>query len=277
MLGHTFSRTAVGAAVSRFVHQLRDQDPKILDDPIIEKLTDKGIVEKLKENESGYDSPQAAALRSHIVLRSRFAEDCLKEAYEKGIRQYVIMGAGFDTFAYRQPSWAKEIKIFEVDHPSTQQEKRNRLVRAGIEIPNNVIFVPVDFESTDLETMLKLNGFQKDAASFISWLGVVVYLSKKAIVQTLKWAASCPRQSEIVFSFSQKRRETGVSSTASRAASAGEPWKTFFTLKDIEKMLKEAGFSTFNFLDAELAQQYFLERKDDLLPPKKISVVRAIR
>jgi O-methyltransferase involved in polyketide biosynthesis len=111
------SRTALGTAHLRAAHQLLDAAPRILEDSIAVRLLGEGAGQKICESAEHYRNPAAAGLRSHVVLRSRFAEDRLAAAVPKGVKQYVILGAGFDTFAFRQPDWAKSLKIFEIDHP----------------------------------------------------------------------------------------------------------------------------------------------------------------
>src|SRR5450755_3917709 len=141
------SLTAEGAAVMRALHQAPSHDPKILSDPISVRLVDplsdfyKSRVDLLER------LPVLTRLRleATFVMRSRYAEDCLAEAFDNGVRQYVLLGAGLDTFAYRQPSWAKSLRIFEVDHPTTQRWKRRRLAEARASVPLNVSFIPGDF------------------------------------------------------------------------------------------------------------------------------------
>ena len=157
----TPSITAIGVAINRAVHQVLDDEPKILPDPIalpiVEGLlrdtfarywpqryaatptgapasSQQAILEVAEE----FRTPMWQLLRSDSVVRSRFTEDCLAEAVAAGVRQYIILGAGLDTFAYRQPSWAEQLQIFEVDHPATQLWKREHLAQCGIEIPGNL-------------------------------------------------------------------------------------------------------------------------------------------
>src|SRR6185437_1053437 len=119
-------------------------------------------------------SPLAPYLRAAFAARSRFAEDALRDAVARGVEQYVVLGAGFDTFAYRNPF--PSLRVFEVDHPATQARKRQRLAEARIDVPPFATFVPVDFATTSLADGLTNAGFRKDAAAFVSWLGVVPYL-----------------------------------------------------------------------------------------------------
>lgn len=115
-------------------------------------------------------------MRSHIVLRSRYTEDSLAEAVGNGVRQYLMLGAGLDTFPYRQPHWARMLRIFEVDHSASQRSKRERLALAGIEVPSNVELIACDFETTSLSDCLRKSSFDFGKPALLSWLGVTMYL-----------------------------------------------------------------------------------------------------
>lgn len=278
----TFSRTALGAARQRLAHQLLDDDHKVLDDPVIEKIIGDKVLNTVLVNQKLYKHPYALAFRAHIVLRSRLAEDCLRQGYDNGIRQLLIMGAGFDTFAYRQPKWAKAMKIFEIDHPATQAEKRKRLTDAGIAIPDNLVFVPIDFETQELKQELFRHGFAIEQPAFISWLGVSMYLSPEAVDKMFAFAASCAAQSQFVFTFAQERHVLSEGdeaqiprfTLADAAAQSGEPWLTFFTPEKLAEILQSHGFSV-SFFDPALIQPYFAQRTDGLIPPKRINMVKA--
>jgi methyltransferase (TIGR00027 family) len=189
------SRMALMVARQRAAHQLLDHGA-ILDDPFAMKI--------LCEDESDLrqfanQHPLASLGRLFTAARSRIAEDALSNAIEGGLRQVVILGAGLDTFALRNPHAAR-IRIFEVDHPATQAWKRQRLVEAELAPPPWLTFVPVDFERDDLEGMLTSAGFQRTAAAFFTWLGVVPYLTHDAIGRTLEYMASI-QNSEVVFDY----------------------------------------------------------------------------
>src|SRR5262249_22024613 len=143
--------------------------------------------------------------RSHVVLRSRVAEDRLADAVARGVRQYVVLGAGFDTFAYRQPDWASGLRIFEVDHPESQAAKFAALASAGVTVPRNVTFVPVDFERESLAHALSAARFDAARPAFVSWLGVMVYVDAAAAASVFRMVASLPASSEIVFTFAPRR------------------------------------------------------------------------
>jgi methyltransferase (TIGR00027 family) len=225
------SATAQGAAIMRALHQTRDH-PQILEDPIAPRLVDpegefyKSRIELLDR----LPRPTRLRFESAFVMRSRYAEDCLAEAYGNGVRQYVVLGAGLDTFAYRQPSWASSLRIFEVDHPGTQRWKRRLLTEAGISVPDNVGFVPVDFEKISLAAAFSQAGLDLSGATFLSMLGVSQYLTEAAFDQTLRFVLSGSKGSEMVFSFVASDAVlppddvARVKAFSAQFAAIGEPW-----------------------------------------------------
>lgn len=148
----------MGVAMLRAAHQLVDAEPRILVDTPIVQMVGPEAVEQIRAHAAEMQARPIQGLRAHLVLRSRFAEDQLAAAVKRGVRQLVILGAGLDTFAYRQPAWAHALRIIEVDQPATQTVKRERLAGAAIEIPANVTLAPVDFEATPLRQALETNG-----------------------------------------------------------------------------------------------------------------------
>ena len=150
MSDHKTSRTALGTAHLRAAHQLFETQPRILDDPVALSLLGPVALQRIKDTADHYRTPEGLALRAHVVLRSRFTEDRLAAAVSRGITQYVILGAGFDTFALRQPAWAKNIKIIEVDHAGTQTMKRSYIAAAGLAMPENAVFADINFENESL-------------------------------------------------------------------------------------------------------------------------------
>jgi methyltransferase (TIGR00027 family) len=190
------SRTAMMIARQRAAHQLLDHG-SILDDPFAMKI--------LREDEKDVlqfanAHPLASIGRLITAARSRIAEDALSKAVESGVRQVVILGAGLDTFALRNPQAARQIRIYEVDYPATQAGKRHRLAEAQIALPPALIFVPVDFERDDLGEKLATAGFQPNSPAFFTWLGVVPYLTQDAIGRTLDYISSI-QNSEVVFDY----------------------------------------------------------------------------
>src|SRR5262245_12930745 len=190
------SRTALMIARQRAAHQLLDRG-SILHDPFAMKI--------LGEDEQGVlqfanAHPLASIGRLFTAARSRIAEDALSAAVERGIRQVVILGAGLDTFALRSPHGARQIRIYEVDHPATQAWKRQRLAEAQLAVPQWLEFVPVEFERDDLGETLDGAGFQRHSPAFFTWLGVVPYLTLDSIGSTLDYMASI-QSSEVVFDY----------------------------------------------------------------------------
>lgn len=277
------SRTALGSAYLRAVHQLFDAQPKILVDSITPLLIGPTTLADINNPTNRYRSPRFSELRANIILRSRFAEDRLANAVLRGIKQYVILGAGFDTFAFRQPPWAGELKIFEVDHLVTQEMKRSMLLVSGIVIPKNVKFAHVDFEHESLPDVFTKYHISADLPTFFSWLGVTMYLKEDAVDGVLEAVARFPVGSELVLTFLQRSdQEVAVSKDdylplAQRVASVGEPFVSYFEPEEMETKLFNAGFSKVEFLSrSEAESRYFQKRPKDLPVPKRIGIVSAV-
>jgi methyltransferase (TIGR00027 family) len=277
------SRTALGTAYLRAVHQLFDAKPRILDDPVIPLLLGPAVLQQITDPVNRYQVSRFRELRSHVVLRSRFAEDRLANAVLRGIRQYVILGAGFDTFALRQPSWTTELKILEVDHSGTQGMKRSMLRAAGLAMPKNSDFANVDFEHESLLEGLIRNHISVCEPSFFSWLGVTMYLNEDAIDAVLRSVAAFPATSEIVFTFAQPPvpavppSSTSHPTLSQMVASIGEPFLSYFEPQTLEVKLRGFGFSKVEFLSsAEAEVLYYRQRPQDLSVPKRIGIVNAM-
>ncbi len=190
------SRTALMIARQRAAHQVLDHG-SILYDPFAMRILHEDEKEVL-QFANGH--PLASIGRLFTAARSRIAEDALSRAVESGIRQIVILGAGLDTFALRNPHVAQQIGIYEVDHPATQAWKRQRLAEAQIALPPWLILVPVDFERDDVGEKLVAAGFRQNSPTFFTWLGVVPYLTQDAIDRTLNYMSSI-QNSEVVFDY----------------------------------------------------------------------------
>src|SRR5208282_3451856 len=257
------SRTALSVAALRAVHQLLDGDPKILDDPIAARLLDADALQQIQSNSAHTHDPLARGLRSHVVLRSRYAEERMAQAAARGVLQCVILGAGFDTFAYRQPKWARALRIYEVDHQATQEDKRHRLQAAGIPTPANLEFVAIDFESVSLREGLQSSTLNFSEPAFFSCLGVLVYLTREAADAVFRLVASFPAGSEIVFTFSPPDSSLADGDAANRAFlaglvnSLGEPFQTSFDAETLTTNLRALGFSEISFLSSENADQTY--------------------
>jgi methyltransferase (TIGR00027 family) len=272
------SRTAPAAAYLRAAHQIIDSGPRVLDDPIALKLLGPETEERILGARDTYMSAEAKALRSHVVLRSRYAEDRLESSVERGISQYVLVGAGFDTFALRQPLWAAALKIIEIDHPDTQRLKRSKISNAGIVIPDNVVFAGVNFEQESLENGLASIGVRRDKPTFFSWLGVTMYLTEAAIDSTLRCMTAFPSGSEAVITFLQEptAHSSAAGELAGRVSYSGEPFVSYFTPENFKRKLIAAGFSETHLLTPALSARYFLENGSSLPNPKRVSIVSAV-
>jgi methyltransferase (TIGR00027 family) len=254
------SRTAERVAERRAAHQILDKPP-VFEDPLA-----LSIVESEHPHQRNR-SPLDRYLRAAFAARSRFAEDELRDAYARGVRQYVVLGAGFDTFAYRSPYLG--LRVFEVDHPATQAEKRARLARRGIRVPPEVTYVPIDFSTTALADALV--ALDASAPAFFSWLGVVPYLEREAIEETLWYVATRPAGTTIVFDYGCSPVSLSFigrivfERIATRVAAVGEPFKSFFEPEEVETMLRTCGFSEVsNCSPSEINRRYFAGRRDGL-------------
>ena len=253
------SRTALGAAFHRAAHQVLEQG-RIFHDPLALRILQQDAESVAKQVE---ESDPNRRLRIFIALRTRFAEDALALAVFHGTRQLVILGAGLDTYAYRGAR-REELHIWEVDHPATQAWKRQRLAEAGIEIPPNLTFAPVDFESQTLAGGLTAAGFDGSLPTFFTWLGVVPYLTGEAIRSTLRYIASVPGGAQVVFDYANPPESMPPDlraehdRRAARVAELGEEFRSFFESDDLRAMLLEAGFRKVEDLGPrEIAAHYF--------------------
>ncbi|MGC2162109.1 MAG: class I SAM-dependent methyltransferase [Silvibacterium sp.] len=260
------SRTALRVALRRAAHQIVDS-PLVFEDPIAVPILGAGYAEELRRTPVRPDRPFSVALRAFMVARSRYAEDNLCRAVDAGLRQYVLLGAGLDTFAYRNP-WPA-LHVFEVDHPATQQWKRELLGTNRIAVPENLTYVAVDFERQSLPERLAASGFDPAAAAYFAWLGVVPYLTQGAFRGTVDFIASQAAGSGVVLDYGLPREALppeerwAHDSLASRVQQAGEPFQLFFTPDAIA-----AEFAAFRSLEdigsAEINARYFSGRKDQL-------------
>lgn len=271
------SRTALGAAAYRAVHQILE-DGVIFHDPYALQILD-------DETRAGLDEMAADAsrrpMRLFIAARSRFSEGALAACVARGVRQVVVLGAGLDTFSLRNPHAG--VRVFEVDYPATQEWKRERLEQAGFAMPDTLTFAPVDFERQSLADGLAAAGFQADRPAFFQWLGVIPYLTREAIAQTLDFIARVP-ESEVVFDYGEpfenyaEERRAGVMAVAESAAARGEPWLSQFDPAEISDMLRAAGFGGIEDLGmAALAERFYGPLKKYARTGPGAHVVRARR
>jgi methyltransferase (TIGR00027 family) len=238
------SRTALGAAVYRAAHQTVEGGA-IFADPLARAI----LGARADAIIAGFEAagPASKRIRTYMAARSRFAEDCLERTVARGVRQAVILGAGLDTFALRNPRSEHELRVFEVDHPATQTWKRSRLAEATLPVPPSATFVPVDLAARDLGAALAGAGFQPDRPAFFHWLGVVPYLPRASIMATLQLIARAPG-SEIVFDYVEPienhpaGRRAYFAAMAADVAAMGEPWITFFDSGELSAELRDLGF-----------------------------------
>jgi methyltransferase (TIGR00027 family) len=260
------SRTAFAAAAHRAAHQLLEGG-RVFRDPLATALLGAPTANLVGE---GAQQPAARGMRLFIAARSRFAEESLAAAVALGVRQYVVLGAGLDTFAHRNPFAEQGLRVFEVDYPATQAWKRRRLAEAGLTAPASLTFAPVDFERQTLADGLAAAGFDAAAPAFFSWLGVVVYLTRAAIRETLGFIARRPG-GEVVFDYGQPvsafpegHRRSLQLARAQRAADVGEPWLTRFDPPELAAMLRDLGFDELEDLGpAQIGRRFLgVERRD---------------
>jgi len=266
------SRTAYMVAMRRAAHQIFD-NPKVFDDPIALAILGPGAEQRLR-SEPRFLNRLGRAVRASMAARSRYAEDQLARAIERGTRQYVILGAGLDTFAYRNPHPQPDLRVFEVDYPATQEWKRERLAAAGISAPPSLTFAPVNFEHQTLAEGLREAGFDASRPAFFSWLGVTMYLERETAMGTFRFIASCGRGSGVTFDYIVPRETlnwTGqliLRAMERRVARAGEPFRTFFAPAELRDELGRMGFRAIEDLGgAELNERYFKNRADGLRVP----------
>ena len=194
------------------------------------------------------------------LCRAAYTEQALKTAALAGTKQYVILGAGLDTFAFREPEFLSKHKVFEVDHPLTQKDKQERIARAGWTVPDNLAFVPVDFAKNSLTERLTAAGFDPSAKSFFSWLGVTYYLSAESIEKTLSELSSlCADGSSLVFDYPDENffdaTEKRVQNTIMMAKAGGEPMQSAFSYPELEKLLEKHGFLIYELLTPDEIQR----------------------
>jgi methyltransferase (TIGR00027 family) len=264
------SKTALRVAIRRAAHQLEDPPP-VLADPIVVRLIGDQYARDLERARHKV----ARDFRAYMSARSRYAEDHLAQAVAAGVEQFVVLGAGLDTFAYRNPYG--HLRVFEVDYPATQEWKRGLLGTKGIAEPGNLTYVPLDFERCTLGAGLAEAGFDAGRPAFFSWLGVAPYLTAEAFHATLRTIAAMPAGSGVTFDYAfapetlEPARRAIFDRLQNRLIEAGEPLRLFFSQEEVEQELVKAGFGRTEHADpARLNELYFRDRADGL----KLSPIR---
>jgi methyltransferase (TIGR00027 family) len=272
------SHTAMTAAAARAAHLIVDQPPFIFADTCAAALLGDLADELLGYHRQHAAHPILAAARGQVICRSRFAEERLGVAVATGVRQYVLLGAGLDTFAYRSPL-AVGLRVFEVDHPASQAWKRSALAAARISVPAAVSFVEADLAVSSLSDALATAGFDASQPAFISWLGVTMYLDRDAIGHTLGLLASCAPGTELVadYMLAASLRDDAASGYAdlvsAAAAERGEPWLSSFVPDEMTASLTTHGFGAVRHVRQRDSVPAALWQRSDSLQPIELSMI----
>jgi methyltransferase (TIGR00027 family) len=273
------SRTALATSLMRAAHTRLDPNP-LINDPWGDRLVPESARDMIRKAAlAGMDQDAAAramaspdtildeSLRrsrpyANVIMRTRFAEDALQLAVTRGIRQYVLIGAGFDSFALRRPAYAADLEIFEIDFPATQSLKLARITECGLTLPESVHFIAADLSQETMAAALSRSPFASKDLTFFSWLGVTMYLTREANLETLKSIASCtPMASELVFTYFDERLFRAQSESfrdmQRRVAAMGEPFLSGFNPGTLPRDLEDCGLHLLEDLDgSEIAAKY---------------------
>jgi len=262
--------TAIRTALWRALHLEVDAPPHVLNDRIGLHIAGVDADWRQRPDMNEYATP---GVRASIVARARYIEDLVTEQADRGVGQYVLLGAGLDTFAQRRPEIASKITIFEVDQPGPQAWKRQRLVELGYGVPDSLRLVPVDFETTTWWDGLLANGFDADEPAVVASLGVSMYLTREATAATLSQSATLAPGSTFAMTFMQpvelvdadERDMHRATNAAARAS--GTPFISYYAPDEILAMAREAGFTAARHVSAaDYTQRYFDDRTDGLKP-----------
>jgi methyltransferase (TIGR00027 family) len=295
------SRTALGASLMRAVHTRVDR-PRLIDDPWGDRLVPEherqaiativlsGLDPATRDRIEALGSQEMVldeALRAHsgygwAILRARYCEDALEAAVGRGVRQYVIVGAGMDSFALRQPPFARGVEVFEIDHPATQGLKRQRLHDCDVPLSETLHFVPADLGKEEIRSALTHSIWSPTEPTFFSWLGVTQYLTHEANLATLRGIAGCSAPgSELVFTYlDQAELDHGESVDVGRLRgafrSAGEPWLSGFDPSRLADTLRALGLILVEDLGGrEVRERYCHDSRDALRAAPTFHIARA--
>jgi methyltransferase (TIGR00027 family) len=278
MKANRHSSTAEATAAVRAWHTIH-HEPRILEDPYAIELTS-GMWRLICRSRLlswlvfGLALKRLLPIAAEIICRSRYTEDKLESAIRDGVQQYVLLGAGFDSYALRRPPIGEAVRLFELDHPLSQRTKKERLGKHYDRLSNSVEFVPVDFEEQTLAEVLQSCGYDPEQRAFFAWLGVVQYLAPGAVRSSLQDLAACTASgSELVFDYLLPASELtpadrpileGLQRFTQRR---GEPLASYFTPSELATMADECGFDVVeNFSPSDQAAAYFQEGNHDLMP-----------
>jgi methyltransferase (TIGR00027 family) len=272
------SDSALTAAAARAAHLIVDDEPRIFTDPLAARLLGSRADELIGYHTSHGTHPVLSGARVQVACRSRYARDALARAAAAGIAQYVILGAGLDSFAY-QGGLAARVRVLEVDHPASQEAKRAALAGAGIPVPGNVTFVPADLAAGSLLRQLAGSGFDAQAPAVFGWLGVTMYLTAEAVAETMTAVAGCAPGSELIADYllpPGARDEAGAlygRLVAQVSAERGEPWRSCFTPAEIAGLARDCGLGAARSIAQRDTVPAGLWRRTDSLHPADLAVL----
>jgi methyltransferase (TIGR00027 family) len=269
-------------AIGRAAHQLLDR-PLIFTDPLAVGLVPEASEAAILAAADEHRALHSGLFRAAVALRARFAEDRLAAAAERGVRQYLMLGAGLETFPWRQPDFARRMRLVLADQPASLAWSRERFAARKLVAPENLTFAAVDLEDGGFAGALAEAGFDVRLPSFVSALGVIHYLGADAVDALFGFVGKLPKGSEIVFTFpvpedelaDDEREEVRVS--VARTAAMGEPWRTRLPASEMAAHLRRAGVAEVFHLTPELAQQrYFAGRGDGLRAQRREQLIAAV-
>ena len=270
------SFTALAAAAARAAHLVVDREPVIFADTLAALLLGERADELLSYHTLHGTHPVLAGARTQAACRSRYAEDALARCAGRGIAQYVILGAGLDSCAYRNRAG---VRVFEVDHPATQAWKRRALAAARIGVPDGVTFVPADLAAGSLAARLAAAGFDAAAPALVSWLGVTMYLTRDAIAATLAELGGLAAGTEVIADYmlpAELRDQAGAGyaeQVAQASAERGEPWLTCLAPGEMTGLARAAGFGDVRNVRQRDAIPAGLWNRSDALSPADLAVL----
>ncbi len=273
------SFSALTAAAARAAHLLVDGPPAIFADTLAAALLGDRAEELIAYHRLHGTHPVLAGARVQVACRSRYAEDALARAVGAGVTQYVILGAGLDSFAYRGGLLAGRVRVFEVDHPASQQVKRAAVAAAGIEVPGTVRHVPADLARDPLSERLAAAGFDAAAPAVVAWLGVTMYLTPDAVAGTLAAVAGFAPGTELIADYllpPDARDEAGAlygTLVAQASADQGEPWRSCFTPGQMAELARRAGFGAARAVSQRDTIPAELWQRADALRPARLAVL----
>jgi methyltransferase (TIGR00027 family) len=264
--GHTATLAAVGRAI-----HLSSTHPRLVEDHLALDLAGEAGAALMSQLRGQLPASSLEGLGLAFAIRVRFVEDAVERSLQAGVSQYVILGAGLDSFAYRRADLMPHLRVFEVDLPELQAWKRNRLAELGVDVPPHLVFVPVDFESGRLSLSKELveAGFNPSAPAIISWVAVTQYLRQEAITDTLTSLAASTAGTQLALTYVvppgglTEMEKGGLAWTMKQAADRGEPFLSLFYPQEVEDLLRERGFTRVeHFGPEELRRLYLKDRPD---------------